>query len=179
MNMIPPTLITIIKNNIDNTLKDLKKELENHEKVENNIQLNMERLRNLKNNKRLDSSSSQSIDLSRMLNDTNNDMRRINQRTLREIDSKTAIIASYLALLMDECIENYNSALKFWIRNRLTQLDEVRELKINGASEYLIFPAAIGILTPYIIKTRLCDDSTSRKLVTIRNLIRKFSEPSY
>ncbi len=177
--MISQSLITIIKGSIDKTFKDLKKELENYGKVENNIQLNMERLRNLKQNKRLDTSSRQGIELSGMLNDANNDMRRINQRSLREIDSMAAIIASYLALLMDECIENYSSALKFWIRNRLTQLDEARELSIKGANEYLIFPAAVGILTPYIIKTRLCDDSTSRKLVTVRNLIRKFSEPSY
>ncbi len=177
--MLSKSLLTNIKNKIEMTFKSLQKELENYEKVENNIQVNMERLRNLKQNSRIDLSSPQSIELTGILYDANCDMTRINRRAIREIDSMAAIIAGYLTLLLDECINNYDTSLKFLIRRYISQLDEARELKIKAAREYLIFPEAIGILTPYLIKTRLCDDETSRKLVSIRKLIRKFSEPSY
>ena len=127
----------------------------------------------------MDIYSPQGIELAAMLNDTNNEMRRINHRAIREIDSMTAEIAAYISLLIDECMENYSTQLKMWIKTCLLRLDDMRVIKIQGVNNYLIFPMAVGILTPYAIKTRLCDEETSRRLATIRNLIRKLSEPSY
>lgn len=177
--MIPQSLIHITQNRIEKTFSDLQKEIDNYESVENKIQTNIDRLHNLKRHSRMDVYSPQGIELTGMLNDANNDMMRVNQRAIREIDSMTAEIAAYTSLLIDECMENYTTQLKMWIKTRLSRLDDMREIKIQGVNNYLIFPAAVGILTPYAIKTRLCDEETSRRFATIRNLIRKLSEPSY
>ena len=177
--MIPQPLITITQNRIEKALSDLRKEIIHYETVENNIQTNVDRLLRLKNQGRMHMFSHEGFELTAVLNDANNDMRNINQRALREIDSMTAVIAGYLSLLIDECIENYSAKLKIWIKIRLSQLNDLREIKVSGSSRYLIFPTANGILTPYVIKTRLCDEETSQRFVSIRNRIRELSEPSY
>ena len=177
--MIPKARIRVTQNSIDRYFTDLKKEIANYERIQNNIQTNLNRLQNIQVSNRMDWNSFQGLELVMTLKDANDKMRDVSQHALREIDSMTGMIAGYLTLLIDECIENYDVKLKVWIKIKLNQIVELREIKVQGVSNYLTFPAAVTALIPYVIKTRICDPEISGKFVTIRNLIRELADPSY
>lgn len=177
--MIAKSLIRVTQKNIDKTFSDLKKEMLNYERLQNNIQVNLDRIQNIQNNNLINRFSHQEFELTATLKDANERMNYISQRSLRDIDGMTGVIAGYLSLLIEECIENYDIKLKVWVKIKLNELVEMREIKITGVSNYIMFPTATATLIPYVIKTRMCDEETSGKLVTIRNLIRELSEPSY
>lgn len=177
--MMPSSLIRITQQLVERTFGELQKEISNYARLQNDIHTNLDRLQNLTRAFLMDRYPLQSLDLIFTLKNANDHMVSVSQRSLREIDTLTATISSYLSLLLDECIENYTSDLKIWLRIRLDRLIDLREFKIKGVSNYITFPIAVSILSPYIIKTRLCDKDTSERLVSIRNLIRSLSEPCY
>lgn len=178
LKMIPKALIRVTQNSIDRYFTDLKKEITNYERLQNNIQTNLDRLQNIQISNRMDMYSLQGLELVFTLKDANEKMLSVSQRALREIDSMTGVIAGYLTLLIEECIENYDISLKVWIKIKLNQLVELSEIKVQGVSNYLTFPAATATLIPLVIKTRICDSEISGKFVTIRNLIRELADPS-
>lgn len=177
--MLTPSLIRISQNRIERTLTDLCKEISNYERLQNNIRTNLDRLNNIKSTPNIDITSAQTMEVISTLKDANTLMSETSHRVLREIDSMVSVIAGYMSVLIEECIENYSAKLKVWIRIRLNQLDELRIIKIHDATSSIAFPSAVAMLTPYIIKTRMHDQELSNKFISIRNLIRSLSEPSY
>lgn len=172
-------LIQITQRRIEDSLNILGKEISNYERLVNNIQLNIDRLNSLSRNPRFDKYSASGQETIDILMKANEDMREISRLSLREIDNITSVISGYLGVLIEECIINYSSKLKIWIRIRLRQLVDLREIKIQDANNYIPFPTAVATLIPYTIKTRACDKGTSERLVSIRNLIKSLAELSY
>lgn len=177
--MMPLALILTTQRRIEEAFVDLQREVDNYQRLQNNIHTNIERLRNFNAFPLGGAISRDTLNFIFTLKDANLDMEAVCQRTLREIDSYTAEIAGYLTVLIDECLENYQSSLKFWIRRQLDKLNDLREIKVQGTSQWLAFPTAVATLIPYAIKTRICGKDNAERLVSIRNKIRLLAEPSY
>ncbi len=177
--MIKNALIRVTQNSIDRYFSDLKKEIANYERLQNNIQTNLDRIQNIQQSNRIDMFSPQGLELTMTLKDANYRMWTMGQRALREIDSMAGVIAGYLSLLIDECLERYDVKLKVWIKIKLNHLVELSVIRVHGASTSITFPAATSTLIKYVIKTRNCNEEISGKFVTIRNLIRELADPSY
>lgn len=169
-------LIALAQKRIDNSLMVLQKEISNYSRLENNIYTNIERIRSLSTIRSSHYKDQEDIEI---LKNANENMRIINQRSLRDIDSIVAFIAGHLSVLLDYCMENYEMSLKIWIRRRLVQLDDMREINVGEIKTYISFPTAVAILSPYLIKTRMGDSETSGRLVTIRQTIHHICELSY
>lgn len=112
------------------------------------------------------------------LKDANESMRIMNQRSLREMDNISANLAGHLSVLIDECVENYDISLKVWIKSRIQQLADMRELTVNGVKMYISFPVAVAQLSPYLLKTRMHDETLATRLLPIRKAIRTLAEMS-
>lgn len=89
---------------------------------------------------------------------------------LREIDNIASIIASNVALMIDYCIEVSDTTLILWIRNKIKQLADLKEMGSNAPSDEFFFPTATALLASYIFKTRSTDKAT--RFTGIRNAIR-------
>lgn len=177
--MMPLALIITTQRRIEETFVDLQREVANYQRLQNDIRTNIERLRNFNAHRVPGAFTRDTFNFIFTIRDANVDMEAICQRTLREIDAYTAEIAGYLTVLIDECMENYQSSLKFWIRRQLDKLNDLREIKVRGTSQWLAFPTAVVSLIPYAIKTRICEKDNAERLVSIRNKIRLLAEPSY
>lgn len=171
--MLTPSLRQMTQNTIDRFLSNLEKEISNYE-LQLNLQAQNERLR--RRSRRSDMFNPEVTDLTDRLNDDYSRMRVIELQSLREIDTLTGVIAGYLSVLIDECMENYTPQLKVWIRIKLSRLDDLRKIKVLGEDRFLSFPVAVATLTPYLIKTRVNPDELG-KFASIRNRIRSLSRP--
>ena len=167
--MLTPSLRQMTQNTIDRFLSNLEKEISNYE-LQLNLQAQNERLR------RRSRRYSDDPELAGCLNDDYSRMRVIELQSLREIDTLTGVIAGYLSVLIDECMENYTPQLKVWIRIKLSRLDDLRKIKVLGEDRFLSFPVAVATLTPYLIKTRVNPDQLGN-FASIRNRIRSLSRP--
>lgn len=92
-----------------------------------------------------------------------------NVNRLRKIDNVSGATAAFIALLIDECIEHYTNDLKIWIRDKLEELNDTRDIEVGSFEISLIFPNAATILAPYLTKTRT--ESRLKYMVSIRNKI--------
>lgn len=177
--MLSQPLIFIVKKRLDQSFIDLQKELCEYERVENIIQDNNYRIRRFYNNSVIFSEDKSAQMAVVTLKDANENMRIINIRRLREIDNICAFIAGHLSIFIDECIENYSGPLKIWVKGRLQQFADMREITVDGVKTYICFPSAVAKLSPYLVKTRMCDEETASCLVSVRQAIRLLCEPSY
>jgi len=175
--MTEQELITLTTRHIDNAFRELQRILLTYEKNENTIETNLDRLQRVMHNTMINILDRSGFELIFTLADSNNRIKRINDFNLREIDNLTSIIAGYLTVLIDECIENYSSRTKVQTRIRLQRLADMRELTISEEKKYLSFPIAVAILSPYLMKTRI--SSNSANLVSIRQAIASLSEPGF
>lgn len=175
--MLSESLILNIRRQIDNTFVKLQRILSTYSDNESTIEANLERLQNIRRNTMINPLERSGLELILMLSDTNARIKRINDNRLREIDNYASIIAGYLSVLLDECIHNYSPRLKVIIRLRLQRLSDLREIKVGEGRQYLVFPSAVALLTPYVIKTRL--SAHEENLRSVRSIIRTLSEPSF
>lgn len=164
------------KRYIDNALDELQQGIMIYERNENTIEMNNVRLHGISKNPQIDPLERSGYELIHTLTDANYRIARINDQKLREIDNTASLIAGYLSILIEECIERYSPRLKVIIRVRLHRLAEMREISVWENKRYICFPTAVAVLSPYLIKTRM--SISSDNLVTIRQAIRALYEPS-
>lgn len=90
---------------------------------------------------------------------------------LRDIDAASANIAGSLSFLIDVCFENRDSNLKIWIRDCITDLNEIREIEVRGRyRKPLPLPTVSGLLIPYLETTRQGENAAW--FASVRNAIR-------
>ena len=93
---------------------------------------------------------------------------------LRSVDQLSARIAAYLSVAIEESFNNRDTDLKMWIRSKIDELDDLREIKLDMITQKRIeLPTAVGILTPYLAKTRTGENSSW--FASVRNAIRRLS----
>lgn len=170
-------LIEITKQRIDRMLNSLQKEVSDYERAVNQLSENRSKLRTVVFNSNVNVLEPIGFELICTVMDASSKIKSVNERRLREIDNITSIIAGYLTIILDQCIENYNTQLKLWLKSRIERLADMREIVVDSYKEFIPFPIAVAILTPYLIKTRESD--SSHNMVSIRNAINSLSELSY
>lgn len=175
--MITRQSIEITKQRIDRMFNYLQKEVLDYEKAVNQLSQNRDKLRTIVFNSNVNVLEPIGFELISTLLDASSKIKSINERRLREIDNITAIIAGYLTILLDHCLEKYNTQLKLWLKLRIERLADMREIEVDSYKEFIPFPIAVAILTPYLIKTKESD--SSHNMVSIRNAINSLSELSY
>ena len=92
------------------------------------------------------------------------------ENLIREIDCIAAIIAGNIAYVLDECIENYSILIKSWCRKEIDYLANICRNDTSSKIDVIYFPTAVGILAPYIFKTK--NATESEKFASVRNAIR-------
>lgn len=90
---------------------------------------------------------------------------------LRDIDATTASIAGFIALLIDDCFATRDVNLKFWIKNRIAELNDARQIESDGKIIAIPLPTANAILLPYLEKTRYGENAPW--FASVRNAIRE------
>ncbi|MCM1138661.1 MAG: hypothetical protein NC453_08835 [Muribaculum sp.] len=176
--MLSNALIFNSKKFIDRLLVVLQKEISQYERRENTIAVNLGRIREIYQNPFINPTERMNSELLTTLKDANESLRIMNQRSLREMDNISANLTGHLSVLIDECIENYDISLKVWIKSRIQQLADMRELTVNGSKMYISFPVAVAQLSPYLLKTRMPGEPLASKLLPIRKAIRTLAEMS-
>ena len=91
---------------------------------------------------------------------------------LRDIDAASANIAGSLSFLIDVCFENRDSNLKIWIRDCITDLNEIREIEVRGRYRKPL-PLPTGkrsAFIPYLETTRQGENAAW--FASVRNAIR-------
>lgn len=99
----------------------------------------------------------------------------LHRRTLilRDVDMLAAKTAGYLSVLIEECMKGDGISLRFFIKTAIEDIYDAYQIKVKE-NLYLSLPmssGAVGILTPYLIKTRT-EAEHPALLAGIRNAIR-------
>ena len=92
---------------------------------------------------------------------------------LRDIDQISGRIAGYISVAIEESFRTRNVEFKIWTRDQIDALDDVRHIDVDTISKRIELPVAVGILTPYLAKTRTGENSSW--FASVRNAIRRLS----
>lgn len=92
------------------------------------------------------------------------------QFSLREIDNIVGIVGANIALLIDQCMIEYNIQLKHWTVRCIKRLVDFREMMSNSCERDFMFPTATAQLSGYVFKTRIVENS--ERFAIVRNAIR-------
>lgn len=92
---------------------------------------------------------------------------------LRDMDIEASKVAAYLSVAIDDVMAEKNTSLKFYIKRSLANLKDGYIVKISDSMAVHLSPSAsaLGILTPYLVRTRILDDASW--FASIRNGIRE------
>lgn len=105
-----------------------------------------------------------------------NRMQSHRDMTLRKMDVIAAKVAGYITVLIEECVSNHRLDLRYFIRSAIESIGAAYCIQLPGNrdQELPVSPAAIGILTPYLIKSRV-DEEQPLLFAGIRNAIRSLA----
>lgn len=89
---------------------------------------------------------------------------------LREIDNIAAIVSGNIALVLDECLNDYEGPDRIWCKLQIGKIADLRTTESYEGFEAMSFPTATAILAPYLFKTMA--SSNPARFAGIRNAIR-------